>query len=174
MSSPHSNPPHSWRESRRRQAWELHRKGWTQRRIAEALGVSPAAVCQWLKAATAHGAAALAAHPPPGRPLKLTTAQLAQLPTLLAQGAEAFGFRGAVWTRRRVARLIADQFGISYEPRHVGRILEQIGWSPQKPLLRATQRDEAAIAAWYTKRWYTKRWPALKKKREHEGKLSCG
>ena len=169
MSTPHNHQPSDWHEGRRQRAWALHLKGWTQLHIAEALGVSQAAVSHWLKRATLAGPQTLCTQPRPGRPSLLTAGQRAQLVELLTLGAEAFGFRGAVWTRRRVARLIKDQFGISYEPRHVGRILEQIGWSPQKPLLRASQRDEVAIAAWYTKRW-----PALKKKREHEGKLSSG
>jgi transposase len=172
MSTAHTHQLSSWRdwrEARRQRAWELHHKGWKQCLIAEALGVSQGAVSQWLKCGTLHGGQALCARPRPGRPALLMPDQRAQLGELLAQGAEAFGFRGAVWTRRRVAQLIKDQFGISYEPRHVGRILGQIGWSPQKPLLRATQRDEAAIAAWYTKRW-----PAIKKKHAGSGKLSCG
>src|SRR6266478_5388652 len=101
MSTPPSDPPSGWREGRRRRAWELHLQGWKQRHIADALGVSPAAVSQWLKRATTQGADTLRSCPPPGRPPRLTAAQLAQLVALLAQGAEAFGFRGAVWTRRR-------------------------------------------------------------------------
>lgn len=159
MSTPQSDHARSWAEGRRLRAWELHGQGWTQRRIAQALGVAPAAVSQWLKRGTDHGVAALRAHPPPGRPAQLAPEQLAQLPDLLAQGAEAFGFRGAVWTRRRVAQLIAQHFGIHYHPRHVGRLLARIGWTPQKPIVRASQRDEAAIAAWQQERW-----PAIKKK----------
>jgi transposase len=49
---------------------------------------------------------------------------------LLAQGAEAFGFLGAVWTRRRVAQLINDEFGVRYHPGHVSRLLKQIEWTP--------------------------------------------
>jgi predicted transcriptional regulator len=45
--------PHDWREARRYRAWALHRRGWTQRTIATALGVTPGAVSQWLKRARA-------------------------------------------------------------------------------------------------------------------------
>jgi transposase len=95
--------------------------------------------------------------------------QLAQLVDLLGQGAQAHGFLGDVWTRRRVTQLIKEQFAISYHPTHVGRLLRQIGWSPQKPIVHATQRDEAAIAAWYNQRW-----PALKKSRSEKAELSSG
>jgi transposase len=48
-----------WREARRFRAWELHQKGWSQVRIAEALGVTPGAVSQWLKPAREEGLSAL-------------------------------------------------------------------------------------------------------------------
>jgi predicted transcriptional regulator len=38
-----------WREARRYRAWELKQQGWKQKDIAQALGVSEAAVSQWLK-----------------------------------------------------------------------------------------------------------------------------
>ena len=169
MSIPERDPPRSWREGRRLRAWELHQMGWTQTQIAEALGVTQGAVSQWLQRATRGGVAALRAHPSPGRTPLLSPAQREQLEALLEQGAEAFGFRGALWTRRRVAHLIREQFGVSYHPGHVSRLLRDIGWTPQRPIQRATQRDEAAIAAWYAERW-----PALKKRRSAQGERSCG
>src|SRR5438552_5248851 len=169
MSTCDSKKPVSWYEGRRLRAWELHQMGWKQTHIAQTLGVTQGAVSQWLARADHAGVDALRAHPAPGaRPL-LNPAQLAHLVDLLMQGAEAFGFRGAVWTRRRVAQLIRDQFGVSYHPGHVSRLLRQIGWSPQRPIRRATQRDEQAIAAWYSERW-----PALKKSPGSKAELSCG
>jgi hypothetical protein len=39
------NPtPPNWKEARRLQAWRLKQRGWPQRQIAEALGVSEGAV----------------------------------------------------------------------------------------------------------------------------------
>src|ERR687890_96970 len=40
-----------WREGRRLRAFELKQQGWSQQRIAEALGVSKGAVSQWMKRA---------------------------------------------------------------------------------------------------------------------------
>ena len=167
MSTTDPKQPISWREGRRLRAWELHRLGWTQSKIAQALGVSQGAVSQWLARAKLDGVQTLRTQPAPGRPALLTPDQLQQLQDLLARGAEAFGFLGDVWTRRRVAQLIKDQFAVSYHPGHVSRLLQQIGWSPQRPIVRAHQRDEAAIAAWYTERW-----PALKKSACEKGELS--
>src|SRR5436190_9013654 len=116
MSTKYAGQSMSWQEGRRRQAWTLHQQGWTQRHIATALGVTQGAVSQWLQRATTDGVEALRAHPAPGPHPRLTPSQLAQLPPLLAAGAEAFGFHGDVWTRRRVAHLIYEQFGVRYHP----------------------------------------------------------
>jgi len=84
---------------------------------------------------------------------RITSATRARLPEVLAQGPEAYGFRGAVWTRARVAEVIRREFGVTYDPAHVGRILRACGWSLQKPARRAQQRDEEAIQAWQEQRW---------------------
>jgi transposase len=149
----------NWREGRRLRAWELHQKGWKQQEIAEALGVTQGAVSQWVKRAREGGVAGLRHHPPPGATARLSAAQRDQLLELLTQGAEVFGFQGDVWTQPRVATLIRDRFGVSYDPSQVGRILKACGWSSQKPVQRATQRNEAAI-----RRWREERWPQIKKR----------
>jgi transposase len=160
--------PHTWKEARRLQAWHLKQQGWPQRQIAEALGVSEGAVSQWMKRARKAGPAALRRRPPPGARRRLTDEQLARLPTLLHQGPEVYGFRGAVWTRSRIAVVIRVAFGISYHPAHVSRVCQAIRWSPQKPARRARQRDEAAIASWRDETW-----PAIKKGLRLPRKRSC-
>jgi transposase len=148
-----SRPRKDWREERRMRAWELHQQGWTQQQIAKALGVTQGAVSQWLKQAREQGVQALKPKPRPGAKPKLSREQQAQLPALLKQGAEAFGFRGKVWTTKRVAQMIKQQFGVSYHPAHCSRLLRNLKWSQQKPIEKATQRDEAAIGAWKEQRW---------------------
>src|SRR5437879_4086556 len=115
--------PSDWSEWRRLRAWELKQQGWTQRAIARALGVTEGAVSQWCTRARAHGAAALRHRPAPGPTPKLPPAQLARLPAFLARGAEAYGFKGEVWTTRRVAAVIERVFGVRYHPAHVSRLL---------------------------------------------------
>jgi transposase len=112
-----------WREERRKRAWELKEKGWQQKDIAEALGVSEGAVSQWIKRGRAGGREALNAHPAPGMAPQLSTEQKAQIPGLLAKGAEAYGFRGDVWTASRVAKVIEQTFGVRYHRDHFGRLL---------------------------------------------------
>jgi transposase len=153
-----NQPPPNWQEARRLQAWHLQQQGWSQRQIAKALGVSEGAVSQWMKRGRDGGPETLRQRPHPGAVRRLAPEQLARLPELLHRGAEAYGFRGQVWTRGRIAAIIQLAFGISYHPRHVGRLCQVIHWSPQKPARRARQRDEAAIA-----RWREETWPAIKR-----------
>jgi transposase len=147
------------REWRRLRAWELHLQGWTGKAIAAALGASEAAVSTWLKRARAGGVEALKRHSPPGAVPKLTAAQRAQLPALLAKGAEWYDFLGNIWTTKRVAAVIKREFGVRYHPAPVSRLVRQVGWSLQQPVVRATQRDADAIRAWQTETW-----PALEAK----------
>jgi transposase len=148
-----------WREARRFRAWELHLKGWTQARIAEALGVTEGAVSRWFKRVREEGLQSLRSRKGGGPKPRITSEQLESLPELLAKGPGAYGFRGDVWTRARVGAVIEKELGVSYSEVHVGRLLREIGWTRQKPTERASQRDEVEIA-----RWNEETWPELKKR----------
>jgi transposase len=140
-------PPRDWREGRRLRAWELKQQGWQQGKIAEALGVSPGAVSQWLKRAREEGGPeALRRRPAPGPRPRLSGAQQQALLAILRRGAEAYQFRGDVWTAPRIAQVIRQEFGVRYDPGHVSRLLRTWGWSVQKPRRQASQRNEQAIA----------------------------
>jgi transposase len=148
--------PADWREWRRLRALHLKQQGWYQRDIADALGVSEEAVSRWLARARDGGPEALRARPAPGRTPRLADAQKRLIPEFLWHGPEAYGFRGRVWTRARVARVIEEEFGVRYHPGHVGRLLQELRWTPQVPIRRALQRDEEAI-----RRWRLEVWPDL-------------
>lgn len=146
-------------EWRRLRAWELWQQGWKQKDIAIALGVTKGAVSQWMKRGREEGEQGLRRRVARGAQPRLSLSDRAKLPELLARGAPAFGYRGEVWNGRRVAEVIKGVFGVSYHPDHCSRLLRQEGWSVQKPVEQATQRDEAVI-----KEWKEQQWPALKKK----------
>jgi transposase len=52
-----------------------------------------------------------------------------------------------------VREVVLREFGVEYDPDHLGRILHNLGFSPQKPQVRASQRDEEAIERWRTDDW---------------------
>jgi transposase len=143
MNGEETSLPKDWREARRLRAWELKQKGWKQRDIAEALGVSDGAVSQWLKRARKNGRKALRSRHGGGPKKRLTDDQRDRLPKLLANGAQHFGFEDDNWTHSRVAALIKREFEVSYTPTHAGRILKEIGWS--QPDHSGNNRDDPGI-----------------------------
>jgi transposase len=112
--------------------------------MAEALGGQRRGRQSGGQRARAGGLPALRHRPLPGTPRR---EPLARLPAWLRRGPETYGFRGQVWTRQRVVVVRRVALGVVYYP-HVGRLLNALRWSPQKPVRRARQRDDAAIARW--------------------------
>jgi transposase len=151
------------REWRRMRAWQLVQLGWKQRHVANALDVTEGAVSRWVAKARGEGPAALLARPRSGHPAKLDPDQVRLIPDLLGHGAEAYGFRGEVWTCARVAWVIEEEFGVTYHKGHVSRLLKELDWTPQMPIARAIQRDEQEI-----NRWRVKVWPRLKEEAHRE------
>jgi transposase len=150
-------------EWRRLRAVAADLQGWPEYVIAEILGVNKGTVSRWLALAKARGIEALRAHPAAGCPPKLTPVQLQSVPGLLWHGAEAYGFRGDVWTCARIAQVLQWEFGVSYHKDHVSRLMKELGWTPQVPITRAIQRDEAAI-----ERWRVVVWPELRRQAVRE------
>jgi transposase len=151
------------KEWRRMRAWQLSQLGWKQRIIADALGVTEGAVSHWVAKARDKGPAALLSRHHPGPAAKLESEQMRLIPEFLGHGAEAYGFRGEVWTCARVAKVIDEEFGVCYHKGHVSRLLKELNWTPQMPIARAIQRDEQEI-----ERWRVEVWPRLKAEARHE------
>jgi transposase len=147
-------------------ALHLKRQGWYQRDIAAALGVREETVSRWLARARDGGPEALRLRPKSGSPPKLTPAQKRLIPEFLWHGAEAYGFRGEVWTCARIARVIEEEFGVRYHSGHVSRLLKELCWAPQVPIRRAIQRDEEAI-----RRWRDEVWPELLRRARRERRV---
>ena len=144
----------------------LKGRGWSQRDIAEALDVSEVSVSRWLAEVRANGPESLRARLAPGASPRLSPEQKQLIPELLWHGPESYGFRGRVWTRARVAKVIEWEFGIRYHKGHIGRLLKNLGWTPQQPIRRAIQRDEDAI-----RRWREEAWPELRRRARRERRI---
>ena len=154
-------------EARRRIAIVKHQDGWTQARIADFLDVHPVTVAKWVARHRLDGDAGLTAKPTPGRPRFLTVVQEQQVLGWLADKPTAHGFRTDLWTARRVADLIHRRFGVAYHPDYLRAWLRRRGYSPQKPVRRARQRNPAVID-----RWVTDEWPRIQKKRRRSTRTS--
>jgi transposase len=133
--------------------------------IANALGLARSTVFAWMANYRQGGLGALRARPVPGRPPKLSGAQLQRLYTLIVgNDPRQLGFRFALWTRAMVAELIGRQFGVGLSVASVGRLLRTLGLSPQRPLYRAWQQDPAAVV-----RWKAEEYPAIRAEAQQVG-----
>jgi transposase len=85
---------------------------------------------------------------------RLSPAQLARLRAALDGGPAARGWsEDQRWTLARVSALIGRLFHVRYTLRGTCYLLHRIGWTPQVPVHRAMERDEAAFTAWRAVTW---------------------
>jgi transposase len=145
-------------EQRRLKAARLLQQGVHQSEVARRVGVHRQSVSRWARQLEEAGRAGLKRARRAGRKPKLTTTDLKRLEQGLKRGPEALGYATSLWTSQRVAHLIEQECGVRYTTTHVWRLLKQLGWSCQRPVGRALERDEEAI-----RRWKKRRWPELKK-----------
>src|SRR4051812_4819072 len=114
-----------------------------------ALGPHRRTIYTWLATERTAGPRGPASQPVPGRPRKLTDAQLSELAGLIAEtDPRDHGFAVVLWTREIVRQLIAARFGVDITVASVGRTLHALSCSAQRPLYRAEQADPAAVARW--------------------------
>jgi transposase len=117
--------------------------------IMAALDLGRSTFFKWKALYRSGGLDALAVRPIPGGESKLTDEQTRQLWSwLTGRDPRQFGFDFVLWTRKIVAQLIRDRFGVEMTPQGVGKLLRRLGLSPQRPLYRAYQQNPEAVAAW--------------------------
>ena len=123
--------------------------GQTPDEVAEALCVSRAAVFNWLAMYRSGGWDALEARKRGGRPRKLDGRQMAWVYRTVAENSPLqMRFAFALWTLDMVRIVIRRQFGIQLSRSSVGRLMDQLGLSAQRPLWRAYQQNPKAVAQW--------------------------
>lgn len=120
----------------------------TQHEVAQVFQVSQGLVSQVYTRYCEQGESGLKSTPAPGAPRKLTDAQREQLATILDQGAVAYGFEGERWTRKRIGRVIQEEFGVTYAVSSVGRLVKALGFSRQLPIRKDRRQREADVTTW--------------------------
>ncbi len=60
---------------------------------------------------------------------------------MLKQGGRAHGFITDHWTQRRIQQVIAREFGVTYHPKCVGRLMKALSWSVQSDALASVTRS---------------------------------
>jgi transposase len=133
--------------------------GMSQTEAARTFGVSRQSVNTWQRRWRAGGARALRSRPR-GRPrqIQLAPYQAATTVRIITDRCpDQVTLPFALWTREAVRDLIARRWGVRVSVWTVGRYLRHWGFTPQKPLRRAYERDPEA-----TRRWVEAEYPKIR------------
>lgn len=146
-------------ESLRLRVVRAVRAGMSQAAAARVFGVSRQSVNGWEQRRSVGGVGALRARPR-GRPavLYLRPYQAATVVRLIRDRCpDQLKLPFALWTREAVRDLVLHRFRVRLSLWTVGRYLRRWGFTPQKPLRRAYERDPAAV-----RRWLRRQYPAIR------------
>src|SRR6266850_1726740 len=149
----------AYRVANRLHAVALNMEGRTAPEIADVLKVHRSNVCLWLERWQVDGMEGILEGHRAGRPPAISERQRQQLADILESGPVAYGFSSGVWTCPMIARVIEDEFSLSYHPAHVSRILHSLEFSVQRPQKMLARADKALQS-----KWIRYRSPNLKKK----------
>jgi transposase len=136
----------------------MFRQGKTQAEVAKRFGVSRAAACKWHAAWEKEGMKGLDSKGPPGFDSALDLKRRKQFKAAILKGPLAHGYGTNLWTLNRLAEVLKKTTKVAFGPVRTWQVVRELGFTPQKPQLRAKERDEKAIADWKTRRL-----PGLKK-----------
>src|ERR1700675_2234964 len=156
---------HDMLEDMRRRAVMAVQEGQSPEAVGKAFGLNRTTIYDWLAQYRRGGWGALKAKPLAGRPPKLNGKQMKWIyNTVTQKNPLQMKFEFALWTRAMVAKLIKDKFGIRLATNSVGRLLAQLGITPQRPLYQALERDPSLV-----KEWLKTKFPKIKKAAETLG-----
>ncbi len=128
--------------------------------IAAILEAPRSKVSLWLAQYEEHGWEALLEGHRSGRPKQLDTRQRQDLCDILDSGPVAYGFVSGVWTSPMIARVIQEEYEVTYHPGHVRKLLQELGFSVQRPRKGLAKADPVE-----QDRWQRYTYPRLKKNR---------
>lgn len=157
--------PEAQEDLRRRVVRAVVEDGMSQVEAARVFGVSRGSIHNWLCAYRSDGEAGLKARKRgPKKSSRLKGYQAATVVRLIEdRHPEQLRLPFALWTRDAVAQLIRERFGIDLSVWTVGRYLKGWGFTPQKPLRRAYERNPAAV-----KHWMETEYPAIARRAKAE------
>jgi len=148
------------RVARRIHAVLLNHQRHSSGEIAAMLAAPRSRVSLWLQQYEEYGWEALLEGHRSGRPRELDVQQRQSLGDILDSGPVAYGFMSGVWTSPMIARVIEDEYGVAYHPGHVRKLLQELGFSVQRPRKQLAKGDPAE-----QDRWQRYTYPRLKKNR---------
>lgn len=148
---PISSLSHTEREKVRVKAGKLFRKGVSQAEVARRFKATPAAVSYWHTAWKQKGMRGLTSRGHTGFASKFTKEKRMLFRRAILMGPLAYGYETDLWTVPKLSAVLRKVSGFRCSDVWTWHIVRSLGFTPQKPQVRARERDEKAIAAWKTK-----------------------
>ena len=156
---------HKTSETIRIMAVRRVQEGETPSVVMKNYGLCRTSIYRWLRDVKAGGEAALKSRKHPGPTPKLTEKQKQQVRKwICGKDPRQYGFDFGLWTRRIIVCLIERKLKKKLSITTVGRLLAELGITPQKPLRRAYERDPQAV-----EKWKNEDYPKLKKRAKRRG-----
>lgn len=113
------------------------------------MNVGRSTVFGWIDKYRKGGLAAISTKVASGRPTTLDDSEMVCLYTMInGKDPRVHGFGMALWTRSLIRDLIKTNFTKSVSLATVGRILNKLGMSPQRPLYRSWKQDPERVQRW--------------------------
>lgn len=151
MKHHHASLSREEREKRRLKAAKLFKKGVSQAEVARRYDVSTAATAYWYAAYRRGGKAGLKSKGHTGFSSKLTPQKRQLFKKAILQGPLAHGYETNLWTLPRLSAVMKKVSKVKFSEVWTWKIVRELGFTPQKPQVKAIQRDEEAIAGWCAK-----------------------
>ncbi|ABC30018.1 Transposase and inactivated derivatives [Hahella chejuensis KCTC 2396] len=144
--------PAAAQEEKRKQAVRLRKQGYSYHEIADKVGVHNLTVGKWIRAYEAQGFSGIKSKPrgrEPGSGQRLTLTQENRIRLLITDNSpDQLKLEYALWTRKAVQQLIAQETGEQLAIRTVGNYLAAWGFTPQKPAKKAYEQNPSLVEKW--------------------------
>ena len=108
---------------------------------ARLLGDSPRAVEYWINRFESKGLAGLVEGERPGRPGRLTAAQIDAIGAALRKEPREVGFASTLWDGKTLSAFARRRFGVTLGVRQCQRLFRQLGFRRRKPRPMLAQAD---------------------------------
>ena len=150
------------------QAIKAVRNGRTVANLADAFGVNERTLYRWLLRYAEGGQKALRSKPKSRRPRKLTPEEMRWVARTVRDGnPQQLKMPYALWTLSLIQELIERHLGKSLSRASVHNLMKTLGFSAQKPLYQAWQRDPELV-----RQWESETCPKIRKQAKRGGRRS--
>lgn len=158
----------------RKHAIRLHQEGLTRVKIAEIVGAHRNTIGEWIADWEANGSRVRKpkkAGRPKGSGKSLTPEMEREIKkAIVDHSPEQLKFDFALWTRDAVRLLIRELYNFDMPIRTVGEYLKRWGFTPQRPVRRAYERNPKAV-----RKWLDETYPAIHKRAiKEDGEIHWG